>query len=46
MPKATKPFEETLFDALVDDASGAGGLIEAQAKHDPQIFRAMRPHCR
>lgn len=38
MPKTIKPFEETLFEALVDDASGAGGLTEAQAKHEPANF--------
>lgn len=31
-------FEETLFEALVDDPSGDGGLSEAQARHEPGNF--------
>lgn len=41
MPKndvRTASFEETLFEALVDDTSGTGGLTEAQARHEPVNF--------
>ncbi len=34
----TEKFEETLFRALVDDASGSGGLTEVQASHEPSNF--------
>ncbi len=35
----TKPtFAENLFEALVDDTDGAGGLSEAQVKHEPANF--------
>lgn len=34
----TPTFEETLFEALVDDTSHAGGLSEAQARHEPGNF--------
>lgn len=34
----TKSFEETLFEALVDDTGGAGGLTEVQARVEPANF--------
>lgn len=34
----TTNFKESLFEALVDDTSGAGGLTEAQARHEPANF--------
>lgn len=34
----TTSFEETLFEALTDNTSGAGGLSDVQARHEPRNF--------
>ncbi len=34
----TTRFEKTLFEALVDDTSGTGGLTQAQSQHEPGNF--------
>ncbi|WP_323035319.1 MFS transporter [Pararhodobacter sp.] len=34
----TTSFAETMFEALVDDTSGTGGLSDAQARHEPANF--------